>query len=151
MKIRIGQLWKVPVYCAAAGYVGFYLFVYALSAFAVEILPDGSAVTNTVLSSLFSFLVFALSLLIGYFLFRTVTKKELCLSASIAAVLLLGLHLFCLSGSSPLVTQAGLILAYVTEWSRFISHSCYLLTGSDWLDALVSCLAPYLFVLFGNR
>lgn len=150
MKVRIGQLWKVPVYCAAAGYIGFYLLVYALSAFAVEIQPDGSAVTNTVLSSLFSFLIFALSLLIGYFFFRTMTKKEVFWSASIGAVLLLGLHLFSLAGSSPLVTQAGLFLAYVTEWSRFISHGCYLLTGSDWLDALVSCLSPYLFVLFGS-
>lgn len=151
MKIRISQLWKVPAYCTAAGYIGFYLLVYALSAFAVEILPDGSATTNTTLSALFSLLLLLISLLIGFFLLRSMTKKEIFWSASITAVFLLVLHLVSLIGSSPSATRISFFLAYVTEWSRFLSHSCYLITRSDWVAALVTCLAPYLFVLFGTK
>ena len=42
MKIRIGQLWKVPVFCLAAGYISFYVYVFLVSRFGIKVLPDGS-------------------------------------------------------------------------------------------------------------
>lgn len=151
MKPRISQLWKVPVFCAAAGYLGLYLLVYAYSALAVTVHPDGTATINDLVANLLMAALFLITLAIGYFLFRKLTKVEILLSAGITSLVLLILQCIQLFFTgSTLDLKLGMLLVYLTEWSRIISQLCYLITKNAWVGAFVVCLAPFVFVPFGK-
>ena len=153
MSIRINKLWHVPAYCLTVGVASYYIMILLTSTFALVTSPDGSLSVNTTLHTVFSFLLFALTLIIGTFLFRKHSRLELFLSASTLVIPLLALQLIqFIAIDSTLATQLGLLLAYLTEWSRCISQFISITTGSLWTGAFATCFCPYLFVLFGaNR
>ena len=151
MKPRISQLWKVPVFCVAAGYLGFYLSVYAYSALAITVRPDGTATFNDLVGNLLLAALFLITLAIGYFLFRKLTKVEILLSAGITSLIMLILQLIQLFfNGSAFDLKFGMILVYLTQWSSIISQLCYLIRKNAWVGAFVVCLAPFVFVPFGK-
>lgn len=83
LRIRIKQLWKIPLYCVLAGWVSFQVIVYATAWFAVVMLPDGSYTVDRTRAQFFYILVFVAAVSIGGFLFRRMTKKEIFCSATI--------------------------------------------------------------------
>ena len=152
MKIRIGQLWKVPVFCPAAGYLVFHLYVFLISRFGVKILPDGTYTANQFVTTAVSFLLFAATLLVGSRLFRDMTRKEAFLSATILVVFhLIVQTLQVFAGNYDLNFSIGLYMTYANEWCRLISSLLYFVTKNAWVGAFAICFAPYLFVLLKKK
>jgi len=152
MKVRIGQLWKVPLFCLAAGYLSFYVYVFFISRFGVTVLPDGSYTTNQLVTTLFSFLLFGGTLFTGHYLFRNMTRKEVFLSASILVVFhLIVQTLQLVSSNYDLTFRIGLYMTYATEWCRIISILIHSVTNNVWIGAFVICFAPYLFVIIKRK
>ena len=137
MKVRISQLWKIPAFCLAAGWLTFYAVVFLTARFAVIRLPGNVLTSNLDLSNLFYIVFFLITLLASRLCLRGMTAKERLLSATIQAVILLLL----------LLVQPGILLnAYITEWSRPISLIGYVLSGNVYVGAVLNCFAPYLLV-----
>lgn len=134
MKTRISRLWKVPVFCLAAGFLSFYANVFLVSRFAVVQLPDGSLTANPTLTTLFSALFLILSLVLGNHLLRNMTPKERFLSALIQVVFLL------------VSLPSAMLSTYATEWSRLIDRIVFAMTDNIYLTAILSCFAPLLLV-----
>ena len=127
MKVRLGQLWKVPVFCIAAGYISFYVYVFLVSRFGVKVLPDGSYTTNQFVTTVFSILLFAASLFGGNRLFRSMTRKEIFLSATILVVFhLIVQTLQLLTDSYGFNFSIGLYMTYANEWCRILSSLLHL-------------------------
>lgn len=152
MKVRIGQLWKVPAFCLAAGYISFYVYVFFISRFGVTILPDGSYTTNQFVTTVFSFLLFGGTLFAGSYLFRNMTRKEIFLSATILVVFhLIVQTMQLLSSNYNLTFRIGLYMTYAIEWCRIISQLLHFVTKNVWIGAFAVCFAPYLFVLIRKK
>lgn len=152
MKIRIGQLWKVPAFCIAAGYISFYVYVFLVSRFGVTVLPDGSYTSNQAVTILFSILLFAGTLFAGSRLFRNMTRKEIFLSATILVVFHLLIQTIQLvTGNYDMNFSIGIYMTYANEWCRIISSLLYTLTKNAWIGAFAVCFAPYLFVLMKKK
>ena len=152
MKVRIGQLWKVPVFCIAAGCISFYVYVFLVSRFGVKVLPDGSYTTNQFVTVLFSILLFAASLFGGNMLFRGMTLKEIFLSATILVVFhLIVQTLQLLTSNYDLNFSIGMYMTYSNEWCRIISSLFFYLTNNVWIGAFAVCFAPYLFVVMKKK
>lgn len=78
MKIRKNILWRVPVYCMAAGVVSFEILVRLLVHFKVfQPGPDGTVTTNVPLDLFIRGAVFAAAVLLGGALLRKMTAKEI--------------------------------------------------------------------------
>ena len=152
MKVRIGQLWKVPVFCVAAGYVTFYVYVFLVSRFGVKVLPDGSYTANQLMTTVFSILLFGASLFISHRTFRNMSRKEVFLSATILVVFHLILQtLRLLTSNYNLDFSIGLYMTYANEWCRILSSLLHSLTKNIWIGAFAVCFAPYLFVLMKKK
>ena len=152
MKVRIGQLWKLPVFCLAAGYISFYVYVFLVSRFGIKVLPDGSYTANQVMTTVFSILLFGASLYVGNLLFRNMTRKEVFLSATVLVVFhLIVQTLQLLTSSYDLNFSIGLYMTYANEWCRILSSLLYSLTKNPWIDGFAVCFAPYLFVLMKKK
>ena len=152
MKVRIGQLWKVPVFCVAAGYLSFYVYVFLVSRFGIKVLPDGSYTANQVATTVFSILLFGASLFTGHRIFRSMIRKEVFLSATILVVLHLILQtLQLMTGNYDLNFSIGMYMSYANEWCRIISSLLYSVTKNAWIGAFAVCFAPYLFVLMKKK
>lgn len=152
MNVRIGQLWKVPVFCIAAGYISFYAYVFLVSRFGITVLPDGSYTANQVVSTIFSFLLFGATLFGGNWLFRSMTRKEVFISATILVVIHLALQtLQLLSSNYDFTFRIGIYMTYANEWCRIISQLLHSMTNNVWIGAFAVCFAPYLFVLMKKR
>jgi hypothetical protein len=138
VKVRIGQLWKIPVFCLTAGYLTFYAAVFFTARFAVVHLPDGSVTSDFNMTAVINTVFFILSLLVSRPFLRGMTTKERFLSATIQVAILL---LF-------LLLEPGIMLnAYITEWSRPISLAGFLLTRNVYVGAALNCFSPYLLIL----
>ena len=90
MTIRPQTLWRVPVFCAVASAVSFFLTVYlGRFFFVVETTgADGVPVISAdpLRSALFNGVLFVLVLLAGGLLaFRSMTRREIAVSAAIGA------------------------------------------------------------------
>lgn len=151
MKIRIHTLWRVPVWCAAAGILCYLLTVYLAGLLFVTrtVEADGSVgmATDPLRALAVHGVLFAAVLLAGgLWAFRSMTKGEIAGSAAIAAVLGIGLTLLCQA-----VPATAAVLAPVMEWSSELSSIFSRLTGENppWLIWLCR-FAPFLFVPFGK-
>jgi len=152
MKIRIGQLWKVPLFCVAAGYISFYVYVFFVSRFGVTVLPDGSYTANQVVTTVCSLLLFGATLFAGNRLFRNMTRKEVFLSATILVVFhLIVQTMQLLTASYDLNFSIGIYMTYANEWCRILSSLLFSLTKNAWIGAFAVCFAPYLFVLMKKK
>ena len=147
MKIRKHVLWRVPVYCIAAGVVSFEILVRLLVHFKVyQQGPDGTVTTNVPLDLFIYGAVFVAAVLLGGLLLREMTRKELFFSASIMAAVYLLSSL--LSGVS---VRLGFLMAKTYEWSGFLSTLTGHVCGNIMIGAWLQPFAPYLFILFGQK
>lgn len=155
MTIRPQTLWRVPVFCAAASAVTFYLTVYlGRFFFVVETTgADGVPVISAdpLRSALFNGVLFVLVLLAGGLLaFRSMTRREIAASAALFAgidLVLCLLQLLAPDLLSPLLVPVALI----QNWTAVPTSALYHLTGHLPVSALAACFSPFLFVPFGKR
>lgn len=155
MKLRINVLWRVPMFCFVSSWISYYVTVYLGGRFftvstvgtdgIIELSADPlrSAVFH---GSLFLFIL----LLGGLWAFRSMTKAEICVSATITSAVYLGIALaqMCIS-SFPL--SLSIKLAMLQNWTGTISSFLMKLTNHLPLSVLLSNLAPFLYVPFGKN
>lgn len=154
MKIRTKVLWQIPVYCALGGLLSFMLTVY-LGGFIFgtqTVRPDGAIElsVNPFRSAIFNLALFVGILMIGGFWFRrSMTRKEIAVSAVIASLFYLAIVLaqICIP-DFPL--SASITLAYFQNWTGEVASLLFRVTHNTNLSAILSCFCPMLFVLFGK-
>ena len=158
MNIRLNTLWRVPVFCLAAGWLTFYITIYMGWFYVVKTTgPDGvvDVSIDPIRSTFLDAALFVLVLLIGgLWLFRSMTKAEIAVSAAIAAALYLAVTIpelitpNCFFNFSP---SLSVTLMELQEWRTIISSFLWDLTNQIEISAVLSCFAPFLFVPFGKR
>ena len=154
MKVRKNTLWRVPVYCAAAGLVTTFIILHFGALFYVEKGADGSVSINDTRELLMYAVFLVITLLVGGLVFcRKMTRKEIFWSATICVVFSLLVYLVqVISGITA--GPAALVFAYLWmlfEWRNFVPLLFYRVLGDVWIGGLVTFLVPYLFVLFGRK
>lgn len=141
--------WKGPLYCTAASWVCFQLYVRFLGRFTLEILPDGTITSDNTRTMILSAGLFLVVICVGGLcFFRSMTRKEIFCSASVLAALnlVLGLIVYQMQG------MASIYFAEFTEWSSFISRLLFQITQNIWITAIITWIfPPYVFVLFGKK
>jgi len=153
MKLQAKKLWKVPVYCAVASWIGVHITVNLGRFFFVvkETGADGAvhASVNNVRSAIFSGVLFLLILLIGgLWVFRNMSKQELVASSAIASAIYL-LILLCrlIMKDVPFFS----IFSYIQNWLSAPASFIYALTDNSVVSAIISSFSPLLFILFGRK
>lgn len=148
MNIRIKTLWRVPVYCVAAGLIANRL-VLSMDSFTRPVQPDGSMKMDLNHMLILYGVIFAVTLLLGRLLFRRMTRREIFWSAAILAAPSLLFELLCwvIHPAPALLSTAFVRVVQTWEWSGFLS------VLSSWLGGMAGifpeALAPFLFVFFG--
>lgn len=155
MNVRIKTLWKVPVYCAVSSWISFYITVYLGGFFFTVKTVGADGVTQVsvdpVRSLIFNIVLFLVVLLVGgLWVLRSMTKKEIAVSAGIASAIYLLIVLAQLYVPDFAISFL-LALAYVQNWKGIISSCLIRLTDNVTLSAILSCFAPMLFVFFGKK
>lgn len=158
MNIRLKTLWRVPAFCLAAGWLTFQITIRMGWFYVIKTTgPDGviDASINPIRSTLLDVGLFAFVLLIGgLWLFRSMTKAEIAVSAAIAAALYLAVTIpelitpSCFFNLSP---SFDLVLIELQQWRSIISSFLWDLTNQVEVSAVLSCFAPFLFVPFGKK
>lgn len=154
MKVRWNTLWKVPVFCALASVVTFFLTIYSGYLYVViEITEDGSksGSIDPVRSTIFTIVMVLIVLLLGgLWAFRSMTKAEIAVSAAILSVIYLVIALVQIS-FGVLPDWLEMWLVYSTTWQSNVSSLVYRLFNQNWVSTAAACLAPLLFVPFGRK
>ena len=148
MKLQVKTLWKVPIYCAVASWISFYVTVYFGQFFFVvkETGADGviQCSADPVRSAIFNGVLFLLILLTGgLWVFRNMTKKEIIVSSVIASTIYLLIVLCQLMIKS---FPFSLILIYIQNWISIAD-----LIDNLVVSAILSSFSPLLFILFGKK
>ena len=152
MKVRIHTLWRMPVYCMAASYISALVTVYLGGYFFLTRTPGADGVTvsiDPVRSMIFDGVLFLIVLLVGgFWIFRSMTKMELGISAgiTIGIYLLLALAQRFIPGFQPGVTEA-----FIYTWQGNLRSIIWKLTDQAVLARVISYLAPLLFIPFGRK
>ena len=153
--IRIQTLWKVPVYCAVASWISFYLTAYMGGFFFTVKTVDADGIVNLsadpLRSAIFNAVLFLIVWLLGgLWVRRSMTKMEVAASAGIASgiYLLIVLAQLCMA-NFPL--SLSVTLAYIQNWTAILSSFMLKLTDELDLSVIVSCFAPLLFIPFGRK
>ena len=147
--------WKVPLYCAAAGWISYQIKIRLGPFLAMTRLSDGDSVTvaldQTRWMLLSAVLFLAVLLAGGLGFFRRMTRQELFASSTVLVVwnVASGLLTTFLSGSGILVS-AALFLAQLEDWRSIFSQLASAAGLSHWLGAAAGWASPWLFVLFGR-
>lgn len=155
MKIRIQTLWKVPVFCMVASWISFYLTVYIGGFFFTVKTVGADGVTQVsadpVRSAIFHIALFLIVLLVGgLWVFRSMSKAEVTVSAGIASGIYLLIVLAQLYISNfPL--SMSVTLAYIQNWTGTLSSFLLKLTDNLALSVILSSFAPLLFIPFGRK
>lgn len=155
MKLRINTLWRVPAFCVISSWISYYITVCIGGFFftAKAVGTDGiTAVSADPLrSGIFSGLLFLIVLLLGgLWVFHSMTKAEIAVSAAIISVIYLSIALAQLYiPSFPLTLSVK--LASFQNWTGTLSSFLLKLTDNFQLSVLLSNLAPFLFVPFGKN
>lgn len=154
MNIRLNTLWRVPVFCLAAGWLTFYITIYMGWFYVVKTTgPDGvtDVSIDPIRSTLLDAALFVLVLLIGgLWLFRSMTKAEIAVSAAIIAAFYLAVTILELVLPS-FPTALSFMLAKFFDWTSAIYSLLYQITHQLEFSMILSCFAPLLFVLFGKK
>ena len=155
MKTRFKTLWRVPVYCALASLVSFFLTAYFGGfVFGVQtVRPDGAIELSIdpLRSAIFSGGLFVGILLLGGFLFRrSMTRKEIAVSSAIASGIYLAIVLAQI-GIPNFPLSVSIRLAYFQNWTAEVSSLLFRLTQNANLSAVLACFCPMLFVPFGRK
>ena len=155
MKVRIQTLWKVPVYCAVASWISFYLTVYLGGFFFTVKTVGADGVTQVsadpIRSAIFNMALFLIVLLIGgLWAFRSMSKAEIAVSSAIASGIFLLIVLAQLYiPSFPI--SLSIRLAYIQNWTGTVSSFLLKLTNNLKLSVILSSFAPLLFIPFGKE
>ncbi len=155
MKVRIQTLWKVPVYCAAASWISFYLTVYLGGPFFIVRTVGADGVTQVsvdpVRSAIFEAALFLIVLLVGgLWVFRSMSKAEIGVSAGIAA----GIYLLIVLAQlyiSDFPLSLSMTLAYIQDWTGTLASFLMKLTDNLTISVILSSFAPLLFLPFGRK
>ena len=153
MAVRRSTLWRVPVFCAVAGWVSWYATIWLGRYFYVvtEMGADGTPIVSAdpVRSGIFSIVLFILLLLAGGLWFlRGMTRKEIAVSAGIASAM----YLLLLLGQMLLPELLGFAvigISMIQNWTVMGTNWLWRLVGSA--SSWMSVLMPFLFVPFGRR
>lgn len=155
MNIRIQTLWKVPVYCAVASWISFYLtlylggFFFTVKTVGVDGVTQISA--DPIRSAVFNAAIFLIVLLVGgLWAFRFMSKAEIAVSAAIASGIYLLIVLAQLYVPNfPL--SLSVTLAYIQNWPGTVSSFLMKLMGNLTISVILSSFAPLLFIPFGRK
>ena len=143
------NLWKVPAYCMASGFLCYLLLVrVGLGRLALVTLPDGAITADNKVWMLLSGILFLIVVAGGGALFRKLPRRDLFFSASI----LVGLNV--LFGVLSAVTDgsAGFFWYELCEWDSVVSQLLNAAGVNMWVSAIITwLLPPYIFVLFGRK
>lgn len=155
MPIRSKTLWRIPVYCMVSGLISFYLTAYIGGFFFTVKTVDADGIINLsadpTRSLIFHGVLFAAILLLGgLWFFRDMNRKELAVSAAMASALYLILALGQIY-VPDLLRSLAVPLAMIQNWNAFVSSLLIQITSNITLSALLSNLAPFLFVFFGKK
>lgn len=154
MGIRVSTLWRVPVYCAAAGWVSFSLTASLGRLFYLvrTVRPGGvtEVYADSLRFTLFSWVLLLLTVLVGgLWALRSMTRAEIAVSAAILAALSLALTLARLY--LPDFSVSFLAHLYVQGWDAPLASLPVRLTGRSEAALLSAALPPFLFVPFGRK
>ena len=155
MKVRIQTLWKVPVYCAAASWISFYLTVYLGGFFFTVKTVGADGITQVsadpIRSAIFNAVLFLIVLLVGgLWAFRSMSKVEIAASSAIASGIFLLIVLAQLYiPSFPI--SLSIRLAYIQNWTGTVSSFLLKLTDNLTVSVILSSFSPMLFILFGRK
>lgn len=154
MGIRGTTLWRVPVFCAVAGWACFWLTVYGGFFYVVQT-PGADGVTNVSVdplrSELFSGALFlAVLLLGGLWFFRSMTKKEIAVSAGCAVLIYLAAVLWQITHPTD-YSSFNMWLVEIQQWNATVASWLYWLTDSNYFSAAASSFTPLLFIPFGKK
>lgn len=152
MKIRKETLWRIPLYYLLSSWISFHLLV-RLYSFCIIKTVDTDGVTNVsvnpVASTLVEIVVLLGVLLIGgFWLCRTMTRREVAVSAGILSVVY---FLWVLSEILFPGWDTSTLGVMVMNLNAVITGLLYRLTGQFELSALIGCFTPMLFVLFARK
>lgn len=155
MNVRVKTLWKIPAYCVVSSWISFYITAYLGGFFFTVKTVGADGVTQVsvdpVCSLIFNVVLFLVVLLAGgLWVLRSMTKKEIAVSAGIASAiyLLIVLVQFYLPNSP---TSLILALSYIQNWTGILSSCLIRITDNVIFSAILSCFAPMLFTLFGKK
>ncbi len=155
MKIRLATLWRVPAFCALAGHLCSYAVIcFGRYVFIEKVVgPDGvvQGSIDPVRSLLFNIMLFVLFLLLGGLLaFRGMTRAEVAASAAIFAgfSLVMTVLQICVPDLSSSIAWS---LAQLQQWSGMAGSWLARLGIPLYLATILSCLTPFLFVLFPKK
>lgn len=155
MKVRVRTLWKVPVYCAVSSWISFYITVYLGGLFFIVKTVGADEVTqisaDPVRLMIFDGALFLIVLLVGgLWVLRSMTKKEIAVSAGITSAIYLLIVLAQLYiPSFPL--SLSINVGYIQNWTGTINSWLFHITDNLTFSAILSCFTPMLFALFGKR
>lgn len=155
MKVRIQTLWKVPVFCMVASWISFSITAYLGGFFfgVKTVDADGVTIVSTdpVRSVIFHTVIFLIIVLIGgLWAFRSMTKKEIAVSAGImSSIYLLIILAQSLFPNFPL--ELSVTLAYIQNWKGMISQFLMKLTDNIMISEILSSFGPLLFISFGRK
>lgn len=152
MKIRKETLWRIPLYYLLASWISFYLLVWLYSFCIVKTVgADGvtNVSTNPVATTLIGMAVLLSVLLIGgFWLCRTMTRREVVVSSGIlSAVYFLWVLSELVSPGWDAFLPGGSVMSLNAE----VGSLLFRLTGQLELSALIASFTPMLFVLFGRK
>lgn len=154
MKVRVKTLWKVPVYCVVSSWISFYITVYLGGLFVIvkTVGADGDTQLSAdpVRLVIFDVVLFLVVLLVGgLWALRSMTKKEIAVSAGITSAIYLLIILAQLYiPSFPL--SLSINLGYIQNWTGTINSWLFHITDNLTFSAILSCFTPMLFTLFGK-
>lgn len=155
MKMQVKTLWKVPVYCVVSSWISFYITVYLGGLFVIvkTVGADGDTQLSAdpVRLVIFDVVLFLVVLLVGgLWALRSMTKKEIAVSAGITSAIYLLIILAQLYiPSFPL--SLSINLGYIQNWTGTINSWLFRITDNLTFSAILSCFTPMLFTLFGKR
>ena len=155
MKMRRRTLWRVPVYCVIASILSYYMtialsFLYIDTDVSVDAEGAIETMINPVRSATMDGTIFlAVVLVVGFWFFRSMTRKEIAISAAIMSAIYLVFAIWEIWLPTPF--PLWLVIIQIQDWISHLSSVLIWLTESLLLPCtFLSCFAPFLFVLFGK-
>lgn len=148
--------WKIPLYYVITGLICYLLEFQLLTRFGMLTLPGGAVTPDNTRWLIITGILFVIGIVAGYFLlFRRMPRSELLFSAGITVILNVVL------GSLALVNWVVNSFCWklftfgwatmLTAWDDFIEKLLGAAGLNQVLTAIILCLLPILFILFGKK
>lgn len=155
MKLRFNTLWRVPVFCIVFSWISYYLTLYFGGSFfgVTTARPDGTMELSVdpLRSAVFHGCLFVVVLLLGgLWFFRSMTKREIAVSAAIISGLYLAVALAQLFVPNFPVSLS-IKLTPFQNWPGTVASFLLKLTDNFEFSILLANLAPFFFVPFGKK